>query len=103
MTTMYDEFIEKFTGDSPLWWSLDVSMAAFMAAGLHVIRDRGNGHPIDMCEDEWDELLTTHGNTLRDYSQQWDNDTKWADNPENWKKLEDALLFVAEHFQQLWD
>lgn len=100
-TNRFDNFVTMFRDNPPLWWNLDGSFAHFLAAGMTVLLENGNGFPGSYdSEAAWNAELTVHIATLREYG---DDGFYFLPDTEKQDRLEAALLFLATNFQSLWD
>ena len=99
----WDEFqkqrFERGFDDSELW-SLDYTIARFIAPRIKAFSKNLVSYPCGMTSDEWDEILKTMINAFELIS---DDEDAWIGN----KELEDAVNLGLDNFRKyffnLWD
>ena len=84
--------------------NLNLALAKFLAPRLAYMAKEYTSHPMSMEHDDWKRELTTASDALNDYIKSYD---EWEDSPfadvESNEGVDDAMLFVAAHFHDLWD
>ena len=84
--------------------NLNLALAKFLAPRLAYMAKEYTSHPMGMGYDDWKRELLTSSEALNEYIKRYD---EWEDSPfadvECNKRVDDAMLFVAAHFHDLWD
>jgi len=80
-------------------WSFDTYLARVIAGGLEELRIMNNGHPANMTNDEWLDVLIEMEDGFRSYN---DSGTIGEYEEMN-KKLNKSLLLFSAYFKHLWD
>lgn len=100
--------------DDTATWSLDTHLARTLGAQLHHLADTTHGWPQseEFPEfDDWAAALRANADALLAYGNRWDDDADATGSPEEIRAREaaryaaaqDALRWVADHLDALWD
>jgi len=83
--------------------NLNLALAKFLAPRLAYMAKEYTSYPMSMERDDWKSELITASDALNEYIKSYDEwETPFADAQVN-KRVDDAMLFVAAHFHDLWD
>jgi hypothetical protein len=80
--------------------NLNLALAKFLAPRLAYMAKEYTSYPMSMDYDDWKRELLTSSDALNDYIERYDD---FATNAKSNKRVDDAMLFVAAHFHDLWD
>lgn len=80
--------------------NLNLALAKFLAPRLAYMAKEYTSYPMSMDCDDWKRELLTSSDALNDYIERYDD---FATNAKSNKRVDDAMLFVAAHFHDLWD
>ena len=80
--------------------NLNLALAKFLAPRLAYMAKEYTSYPMSMDYDDWKRELLTSSDALNDYIERYDD---FATNDKSNKRVDDAMLFVAAHFHDLWD
>ena len=80
-------------------WSLDYSLAKVIAPRLKRFKELNNGHPGDMTEKQWDDILDRMIAAFEFLG----SDERWMcyDN-KKWNEVNEGLKLFGEYFTALW-
>lgn len=90
--------------DDTEMWSLDCTIAAFIAPRLKVFKEQAariGDHPVSITSEKWQEILSQmiEGFELYPDHFNWPSE----DSNENWKKVYKALELFKNWFMNLWN
>ena len=90
--------------DDTEMWSLDCTIAAFIAPRLKVFKEQAariGDHPVNITSEKWQEILDQmiEGFELYPDHFNWPSE----DSNENWKKVYKALELFKNWFFNLWN
>lgn len=90
--------------DDTEMWSLDCTIAAFIAPRLKVFKEQAaqiGDHPVNITSEKWQEILSQMIEGFELYTDHfnWPSD----DSNENWKKVYKALELFKNWFMNLWN
>lgn len=86
--------------DSSELWSLDCTIAEFIAPRLKVFRENSGDSPIGKSRTEWEKILDEMIEGFEIYP----NHFNWSpeESNQNWSKVYKALEHFRKYFFQLW-
>lgn len=98
------------------WWNLDSSICKYVAPRVKYLREHTTSHPVDLTEDEWNDILSDIEYWAEYYPNGefgWTNYelyqkfcTKYnyeAKSQEYFDKFNRGRKYFFEHFDDLWD
>lgn len=85
--------------------NLNLALAKFLAPRLAYMAKEYTSYPMGMDYDDWKRDLVASSNALNEYIKRYDEweGCSFAGVRELHKRVDDAMLFVAAHFHDLWD
>lgn len=90
----------KYGFDSRELWALHDTIACFIYPRLKYFRDAGPGHPIDLTDDEWMEILDK---MIWSFEQHVIGEFyNGKIEPEYWAKYKEGIDLFSEWFTNLW-
>ena len=85
-------------------WSLDWTMAKFILPRLKLFKKVNNGHPGNLTEESWDEMIDKMIFAMQLLADgRWDYDSDDIEKSRaDWDKVQEGLNLFGEYFQHLW-
>lgn len=86
--------------DSSELWSLDCTIASFIAPRLKAFRENSGDSPYDKSRTEWEKILDEMIEGFEIYP----NHFNWSpeESNQNWSKVYKALEYFHKYFFNLW-
>lgn len=85
-------------------WSLDTYICGVVGAGVEHLRRVSHGHPADLTEDEWDDILTRISGPLLAYSsEKFEDGYTYDEEMARYEAAREAMHLFAEHLGGMWD
>lgn len=95
--------LERGFDDSEMW-SLDCTIAEFIAPRLKVFKEQAaqiGDHPVNITSEKWQEILSKMIEGFELYSDHFNWPSE--DSNENWQKVYKALELFKNWFMNLWN
>lgn len=95
--------LERGFDDSEMW-SLDCTIAEFIAPRLKVFKEQAaqiGDHPVNITSEKWQEILSQMIEGFELYSDHFNWPSE--DSNENWQKVYKALELFKNWFMNLWN
>lgn len=97
--------LKKYGFDPSETWNLDQTIANFVLPRLQHFRDNVHGHPSNMTEDEWmevlDKMIFSFEASVYDYADLDVEDI--AKQKKKFKIIQEGFELFGMHFMNLWD
>lgn len=80
-------------------WSLDYSLAQYIAPRLKRFKELNNGFPYGLSSEEWDGILDKmiFAFEFLGSEERWDNNNK-----DEWKDVQEGIDLFAKYYFDLW-
>ena len=105
---MNEWYEERLSFTFPLWFDMGHEMCLAVGNTMLKWADNLHGFPPDMTPEKWESLLRIHGEALRDYGldyldEEEDIDKAIENDCRREERAKDALRWVAENLETMWD
>ena len=105
---MNEWYEERLSFTFPLWFDMGHEMCLAVGNTMLKWADNLNSFPPYTTPEEWERLLRTHGEALRDYGldyldEEEDIDKAIENDCRRAERAKGALRWVAENLETMWD
>ncbi|OII61171.1 hypothetical protein BJP40_06490 [Streptomyces sp. CC53] len=85
-------------------WSLDTYIAGVVGAGVQHLKEVKHSHPVEVTEQEWDDILDRIAGPLLAYAEgKFDPGLSFEDELVQYEAAREAMRLFAEHLGSMWD
>ena len=93
-------FVRGCHGWSPMdTWSFDIYLAVIISDGIKYLRKNTRAHPVNLSEEEWEEILEKIEIGFKIYVSSLD----CSFTPREEERIKESLELFIKYFSALWD